>query len=183
MSCRKLAICLAATLVTLPAAPADNEAPGIPNFHRVNEHLYRGGQPDGTGWQSLAKLGVKTVIDLRLGSEHSIDQEAQAVGAAGMRYISQPMSRLTAPSTQAIVKILTLLDSHAEGPVFVHCRRGADRTGTVIACYRITHNQWTNQDALKEANSYGMSSLELGMRHFIQSFHLVDVPIGSGVDY
>jgi tyrosine-protein phosphatase SIW14 len=173
----KLVLWLLAATFTLPAGAADvdarnAEAPGVPNFHIVNEHLYRGGQPAGAGWRSLAKLGVKTVIDLRLESEHSISKEALAVEAAGMIYISQPMSRLAAPTNEEISKILTLLNSSEKWPVFIHCRRGADRTGTVIACYRIVHNQWASDEALQEARTYGMSRLEVGMKHFIQNFHL-----------
>ena len=66
--------------------------------------------------------------------------------------------------------MLNLVDDSA-GPIFVHCRRGADRTGTVIACYRITHDGWTNQRALKEATSYGMSWLEFGMQRYVLAFH------------
>jgi tyrosine-protein phosphatase SIW14 len=178
----KLFVFLAAALFTLPAGAADIQATGIPNFHQVNGHLYRGGQPDDAAWPSLAKLGVKTVIDLRPATEHSLDQEEKAVEAAGMRYISEPLSGVAAPTSESILKILTLLDSSADGPVFVHCRRGADRTGTVIACYRIARNQWTNQDALNEARSYGMSRMEIGMRHFIHSFHFDPLPAQAGVE-
>lgn len=172
MQHRKLVFWLAASIFALPAGAADIDAPAVPNFHSVNEHLYRGGQPADTAWNRLAKLGVKTVIDLRPASEHSISKEAQIVEAAGMVYVSRPMARLAAPTNQEILRILTLLDSSAQWPVFIHCRRGADRTGTVIACYRIAHNRWPNEKALSEARMYGLSPLEIGMRHFIQNFHI-----------
>ena len=49
-----------------------------------------------------------------------------------------------------------------DGPVFIHCRRGKDRTGTVIACYRMQHDGWNNAKAQAEANEFGMSHLERG---------------------
>ena len=165
-------LCLVASLFALPAGAADIGAPGVPNFHQVNEHVYRGGQPGDAGWSSLAKLGIKTVIDLRPASEHSIGTEARMVEASGMVYVSQPLAGFAAPTNEEILKILTSLDSSAQWPVFVHCRRGADRTGTVIACYRIAHDQWANEEALREARTYGLSPLEIGMRHFIHSFHI-----------
>ena len=67
------------------AGSAGNGAIPIPNFHRVNQTVYRGGQPGSEAWQSLAKMGVKTVIDLRREDEHSTAAEAQAVAAAGIR--------------------------------------------------------------------------------------------------
>jgi hypothetical protein len=42
----------------------------------------------------------------------------------------------------------------------------------VIACYRIAHNQLANEEALREARWYGLSRLEVGMKHFIQNFHI-----------
>ena len=106
---RALVLWLAASTFALPAGAADIEAPGVPNFHAVNEHVYRGGQPVDAGWSSLAKLGVKTVVDLRPASEHSISKEERAVEAAGMFYVSQPMARLAAPTKEEILKILSFV--------------------------------------------------------------------------
>ena len=141
------------------------EIPGVTNFHEVDEHVYRGGQPNGEGFSGLAKLGIKTVIDLR--GERS---EQEAVQRAGMRYIRLPWSGYKAPAESEIITVLGLLSDSSAWPVFVHCRRGADRTGTAIACYRIVHDHWTNQRALEEARSLGMSSLEIAMQHFILHF-------------
>jgi protein tyrosine/serine phosphatase len=66
--------------------------------------------------------------------------------------------------------MLALLNDSSEWPIFVHCRRGADRTGTAIACYRIAHDHWSNQQALAEAKTLGMSSLEIGMQRYILHF-------------
>ena len=144
------------------------ENPVIPNFHQVDQHVYRGGQPGPEGWQSLAKMGVKTVIDLRREDEHSTAAEAQAVAAAGMRYVNVPMKGIVAPTNEQVAKVLTLLNS--QEPVFVHCKRGADRTGTVIACYRIEHDRWQRQQALEEAKSLGMSLVQIGLKHYIMEF-------------
>src|SRR5215467_4014434 len=157
--------------LSLPAWSANVEAPGIPNFRQVNDHVFRGGQPPADAWQRLARLGVKTVIDLRRTDEHSTTEEAQAVAAAGMRYVSVPMKGVVAPTDEQIDKVLKLLDS--QEPVFVHCRRGADRTGTVIACYRIAHDGWGNQRALAEAKSFGMAWTQMGLKSYIKSFQPV----------
>jgi protein tyrosine/serine phosphatase len=157
-----------AMALSLPTWPADLSAPGIPNFNQVNEHVFRGGQPTAEGWQSLAKLGVKTVIDLRRTDEHSPEAEAQEVTAVGMRYVNVPMKGVVSPSDEQITKVLSLLDS--QDPVFVHCKRGADRTGTVIACYRIAHDHWARKQALREAKSRGMGWTQLGLKSYIMTF-------------
>jgi len=157
-----------ALFVTLPVWPVLAEAPAIPNFHQVNDHVYRGGQPPADSWPSLAALGVKTVIDLRREDEHSSAAEAQVVAAAGMKYVNVPMKGVVAPSNEQIAKVLTLLNSGE--PVFVHCKRGADRTGAVIACYRIAHDNWQRAQALKEAKSHGMGMVQFGLKSYIMAF-------------
>lgn len=145
-------------------------APGIRNFDQVNEHVYRGGQPTGEGFAYLAKLGVKTIVDLREAGERS-KAEQRAVTALGMRYVSVPMTGLTPPTDSETTKILSLLEDGGSGPVFVHCWRGADRTGAVIAAYHIDHDNWNNARALKDAKAHGMSFFQLPREHYISEFH------------
>jgi protein tyrosine/serine phosphatase len=143
---------------------------GLPNFKIVNDRILRGGQPSDDGFKKLAERGVKTVVDLRWVNEHSIPHEKEIVEADGMRFISVPMKGLSAPSLEQMTKVLGILEDSNSWPVFIHCRRGADRTGTVLACYRISHDHWQNQKALEEAKTYGLSSFERAMRTFIQHF-------------
>jgi tyrosine-protein phosphatase SIW14 len=96
-----------------------------------------------------------------------------------MRYVNVPMRAIGAPPDEDVAKVLALFDLTTDGPVLVHCRRGSDRTGTVIACYRITHDHWQNQDALKEAKSYGMSWAEPGMMRYIMHFRLGAQPVAD----
>jgi protein tyrosine/serine phosphatase len=141
------------------------DVPGVPNFHQVNEHVYRGAQPHGQGFDGLAKIGVKTVIDLR--GERSEETEVER---SGMHYVRLAWNGYKAPSDSQMATVLGLLNDDSAWPVFIHCRRGADRTGTAIACYRVAHDHWTNQQALAEAKTFGMSSLEVAMQHFILAF-------------
>jgi tyrosine-protein phosphatase SIW14 len=142
------------------------DIPEIPNFHPVNDHIYRSGHVPPAGYKALAKLGVKTIVDLRV-----VDmEEAAAAQAVGIQYANIPMDGLSAPSNDQITQVLAILDDSSKWPVLVHCRRGKDRTGTVVACYRIAHDRWDNEKALKEAKSYGMSRLERSMQKYILSF-------------
>ena len=166
-------------ITAMPAQAATSDAAGVPNFHKINEKVYRGAQPSDEGWQTLARLGIKTVIDLRRPDEHGTEAEAAAVRAAGMRYVNIPMKGIVAPTDAQVSKVLALFDSPEAGPVFVHCRRGADRTGTVIACYRMSHDGWKSDRALKEAKSLGMSWMEFGMRSYVRSYQPATVTAGT----
>jgi protein-tyrosine phosphatase len=78
------------------------------------------------------------------------------------------MKGVVAPSSEQVSKILTLLNSSEK--VFIHCKRGADRTGAVIACYRISHDRWAPQQALNEAKSFGMAWTQVGLKRYVLSF-------------
>ncbi len=142
--------------------------PGITNFHKVDDHLYRGAQPTADGWKTLAGLGVKTILDLRSRGPLEVNAEAQAVQAQGMRYVNVPLNGMGSPSSASMTKILRLLNS--PDPVFVHCHYGRDRTGTVVAVYRMTHYSWPNVRALQEAEQNGLHWYEMAMRRYILRF-------------
>jgi uncharacterized protein (TIGR01244 family) len=154
--------------MVLPAF-AGTAVPGIHNFYKVDEHVYRGAQPTEEGIHYLAKLGIKTVIDLREPGERARNEEA-AVTGAGMKYINVPMTGLTAPTESETARLLGILEDATTGPVFVHCMRGADRTGAVIASYRIEQDGWDNTRALKEALANGMSFFQFPRQSFIRNF-------------
>ncbi len=95
------------TLCPLWAGPPNVlDAPGVGNFHQVDAHLYRGAQPTDQGFKSLAKIGIRTVIDLRGGHELG-GNEQKIVEAAGMHYVHVPFAGLSAPSDQQIATVLT----------------------------------------------------------------------------
>jgi len=167
-------VCTAVLSTGVSSLLAANElpqaVPGVGNFHKVDNHVYRGAQPSDEGFRNLAKLGVKTIIDLREPGERSVAEE-KAVTAAGMRYVAIPMKGMQKPTDESIAKALDLLEDKGTGPVFVHCKRGADRTGDVIACYRVEHDQWKNAAALAEARSLGMSWYQKAIQHYVLSYH------------
>jgi tyrosine-protein phosphatase SIW14 len=144
-------------------------APGIKNFDRVDAQVYRGGQPTAEGFQYLAKLGVKTVVDLREAGARS-RAEQRMVTSNGMTYVNVPMTGLTPPTENEISKILALMEDGTTGPVFVHCMRGADRTGAVIAAYHIDHDRWDNRRALQDAKAHRMGFFQIPRENFIRTF-------------
>jgi len=141
----------------------------LPNFGRVNERLYRGGQPGKGGMHKLAALGVNTILNLRDDDERA-STEAEQAKLAGLRYFNVPFKRLGRPSDSQIDQVLSLIDAPENGVVFVHCRQGSDRTGTVIAIYRISHDNWTDQEAKREAESFGMKIWQHGMKDYISDY-------------
>ncbi len=81
------------------------------------------------------------------------------------------MAAWVRPDDKDIEQVLATINDPENQPVLVHCKKGADRTGVVIAIYRITHNGWTSQQAKAEANRYGMKPWQLGMKDYIHDFY------------
>lgn len=142
----------------------------LPNFHQVNKNLYRGAQPNRGGIQRLAQLGVRTVINLRDDDERARAEEAEA-RAAGLRYFNVPLGDFGRPSDEKVQRVLEIINAPENQPVFVHCKRGADRTGTIIAIYRIEHDGWTSERAKAEADKYGMALWQIGMKRYVREYY------------
>jgi tyrosine-protein phosphatase SIW14 len=139
------------------------------HLHEVDANLYRGRQPNEADFADLKQIGIKSVLDLRGGMFHK-PWERKRVAAAGMQYFSVRLSGIWPPKNDQVAKILALLEDPAHEPFYVHCRRGYDRVGMVIAAYRIAHDHWSNKQALAEADKDGINRFELLMKLWIKKF-------------
>lgn len=142
----------------------------LPNFHQVNENLYRGAQPSQAGIVQLKQIGVKTIISLR-GADENSEIEGNWAQSSGIKFINIPLNNWFGPKDEKIEKILASINNAENQPVFVHCKRGADRTGTVIAVYRITHDGWTAKRANVEAKERGFGWWQVWMKDFIKDYY------------
>lgn len=136
--------------------------PGLPNAWRVDEHLYRGGEPARGGYDSLRRLGVVKVVNLRADRNHE-----RAVRAAGMDYV-HIRANVWNFKDEHIVQFLRAVGDRSRGPVFVHCQRGSDRTGAMVAIYRMVVNGWSADEAVAEMTAGGFgydSSLDYLVEH------------------
>ena len=142
--------------------------PGLTNFFRVSDQLFRGAQPTSAGLQELKKLGVKTVVNLRC--EHPDLGELPS----GLGYVAIPMSALR-PTDDEVIRFLRIAADRKRAPVFVHCQAGADRTGLMVAVYRIVMQGWSKEAAIEEmtAGGYGYHRIFKGIRIFLEK---LDVP-------
>jgi protein tyrosine/serine phosphatase len=123
----------------------------VENFGKVNDHFYRGAQPEENQYEQLAALGVKTIIDLRDDPKSYAKPMAEK---AGLLYLNLPLSDTKYPSEENVKKFLELANGEQNWPVFVHCAGGRHRTGAMAAVYRMTNEGWDIQRAYSEMKDY-----------------------------
>ena len=127
--------------------------PGLPNLHRVNSSLYRSAQPSQEGFVFLgtqaslanADSPIKTGISLRAFNDDAL----VSTPTSGLR-LEQIRFKTWHPEDADVVKFLRIATTPALQPVLVHCQHGSDRTGTMVAIYRIAYEGWTKAQATDE---------------------------------
>ncbi len=139
--------------------------PGLANVGQVAPRVFRGAQPEAEGYATLKKMGIKTVINLRTSAS-----EKKAVEAAGMRSIEVPMEMSTDHLMAKVDRVVALMADPANQPVFVHCRHGQDRTGIVVAAYRMKVEGWRLADAEAEMQAFGFNDVWVNFKKFIRRY-------------
>jgi len=135
------------------AQPIDR--PGLPNLHRVSDTLYRSAQPTAEGMRQLKAMGVETVINLR-----SFHSDRDEIGDTGLGYEHLYM-KAWHPEEEDAVRFLQIVTNPRNTPVLVHCQHGADRTGTMVALYRVAVQGWSKEEALREMTEGGFGFHEV----------------------
>jgi protein tyrosine phosphatase (PTP) superfamily phosphohydrolase (DUF442 family) len=166
---RALAVVL--LLIVFEAAPVWARSPdwaqavnyaGAPNLHKVTDGLYRGAQPTKEGFKNLERLGIKTVVNLR--SLHADDLRGTSLKGVRIRMEAWD------PEFEQIVRVMNILSDPSGAPYFVHCQHGADRTGMVMAVYRMAVQSWSKDDAITEMidGGYGFHPVWIEIPKFLR---------------
>lgn len=138
---------------------------GLTNVGRVGPRLYRGAQPAPEGYATLKMMGVKTIVNLR-----TTAGERHIVEATGMKSVEVPLGVLGDVNPKTVNAIIDIMRSPDNQPVYVHCRQGQDRTGIVIAAYRMKAEGWSYKDAEAEMQSFGFNDIWTELKEFIREY-------------
>ncbi len=143
---------------------------GVENFARIGQTLYRGAQPKSFAYNELKNIGVAIVVDFRE-EKSEIASEKRAVEGTGMQFVSLPWTASHGPVSEEVTSFLNLVRANPDKKIFVHCRRGADRTGLMVAVYRINFDHWTPAQAVAEMHVFHYSSFFLpNLERFIAAY-------------
>ena len=152
--------------------------PGLPNFYKVSDNLYRGAQPTAEGMRQLKKLGIKTVVNLR-----SMHSDRDEIGDTELTYRHIPMTAFI-PKTSDAVRFLQIVSDSNCTPVFVHCQHGSDRTGMMCAIYRIAIQGWSKDQAIKEMTKggFGFHSIFKNLVNYIRHLDTDKLKQSAGLE-
>ena len=142
--------------------------PGLSNFYEVTTNLYRGAQPSAEGMKELRAMGVKTVLNLR--SYHS----DHGLVSSGELKLARLHMKPWHAEDEDVVAFLKIASNTNNLPMFVHCQRGADRTGMICAMYRIVFCGWTKEAAIQEMENGGFHFYP-GWKNIVEYINKVDV--------
>jgi len=144
---------------------------GINDAGKLNDHLYRGTQPDKQGLKQLHKLGVTTIIDLRGEFTHNHKKEKSEAEKLGMKYILLPGNGWSPPPDRQMAEFFAEIAHEPRRTIFIHCWLGGDRTGVFLAAYRIAFDHWTPDQALAEMHEFHFKSFwHPAMKKYIHEF-------------
>ena len=148
------------------ATPIVNTTLG--NCFRVSDDLYRCEQPEEKHIPQLRALGIRAILNLR-----RYHTDPQGLEKAGFSLLIRKMEadELTLADLVAGLKLFR----DAPKPVIVHCWHGSDRTGSLVAAYRIVFQNWTREAALDELRNGGFGYHESWFPNIIKLFETLDV--------
>jgi uncharacterized protein (TIGR01244 family) len=143
-------------------AIAQQPAPGIQNFLKINTEFCTGGQPTIAQLSELKSQGITTIINLRTAGEAGFDAAAQEaeIKKLGMKYFHIPVSNQAGPKDEQADEFLKVTDDAKNRPVFVHCG-SANRVGAFFMIRRVLRDGMTFEAAKTEAQKIGLRSAAL----------------------
>jgi tyrosine-protein phosphatase SIW14 len=153
----------------------------LENFYRVSDDLYRSEQPEESDIRELKAAGIKSVLSLR--DHHKDDSDFDKAGIKTIRYEMKAGS----VSTEDLIAVLKLIQS-APKPILVHCWHGSDRTGFIVAGYRMVFMDWDVEKAIEELRSGGFGYHERYYPNIKQTLRQLNIQevrqsvIGSSID-
>lgn len=130
----------------------------IQRFRKLNDNLYRGSAPSIEDVIFLKKkIGINKIVSLDKDAGDHIDRACKLLD---IKHVMCPIDTQHGKHTQrkSLLKFLKhdlyklLMD---DGPTYVHCIEGKDRTGMACAMFRCLYQGWTCDEALKEALKLG----------------------------
>jgi len=139
----------------------------LENLFRIDDGVYRSEQPSKKDFKALEAFGIDEVLNLR--RYHSDNKEAESTTIKLHRIKTHAHSI----SEKQVTEALRIIKDR-EGPILIHCRHGSDRTGAVLAMYRIVFQGYSKEDAIKEMKEGGFGFHKI-YRNIVRMIEKADI--------
>ncbi len=135
-----------------------SNAPGLKNVFRLGDNLYSGSSPDDeTGFASLVRLGVKTII-----SVDGATPDVELARQFGLRYVHLPISYGGIPD-ETILKLVRT-SRELPSPIYLHCHHGHHRgPAAAVALWRCLDKSVTEGQAHAALKTLGAAERYSGL--------------------
>ena len=177
-ACRQLPLPVQLPSPTHTSKPPTNEFAGLTNFGRVTHDIWRGAQPTTDGYRNLVERGkVKSFLSLRRGANRD-EVDLKVANLSGVQSLQVSMKEWDPGQDSlrqlalALKTLKRLSDDPKTRPVYVHCKAGQNRTGFVIATYRMVYQGWTPEEAVREMRTYGFYRIYSRDEWFLKNLDL-----------
>ena len=169
----------------------------IPRFRIVSDGIFAGGNPTSKavgdhGKDAIIALKIRGVISLQGGdidgtlkgkfsewrqkgeNPKAIADEEAYFKARGLSWTNYPLNSHAPIDPQEDRDIMAALQQMAAAtaaePIFLHCEHGADRTGLLVALYRVYYQGVLPETAYQEWLDNGHSWLARVFTHFLDDY-------------
>ncbi len=149
-----------ATKPVEPSGPVTSVVNVQPNFHMVTPGIWRSAKLNPESLERMKSYKLKTIVNLRLDNENEPWEDTLAK-KLGIQCFHFPISPAKVVPAKTVDAVLSILSDPARQPVLVHCAAGRDRSGMIIAAYRIAHKEWSFSDIYQEMMMYGYANIQL----------------------
>jgi protein tyrosine phosphatase (PTP) superfamily phosphohydrolase (DUF442 family) len=147
-----------------PLASPRNDLPGLTNFSPVSRNLYRAAAANRTGYLTVKAMGVRTIIDLR-----QAHVDLPQIKGLGLNYVWMPANPAHIEDHEVADFLRVVRDPDLQ-PVLVHCKAGSDRTGTMVAIYRVMEQDWPVDQAALELPRFGFHRIWVPLLEYLKTF-------------
>lgn len=153
-------------LIATTLAFAQNNDSPFQNLHEVSDSIYRSDQPDSLSIVYLENHHFRSILNLKTKQTDSLLK----TGDLHLYFVKMHAERIQKKQVLAALKVLR----DAPKPLVIHCRSGSDRTGLIIALYRIIFQDYTKEQAIDELKNgnFGFHPIFFNIPRFIKKINV-----------
>jgi protein tyrosine/serine phosphatase len=177
-----LSIGIALAHASSPMGPSELAQPinlaGVSNLYKVSDNLYRSAQPTADGLRNVEAMGIKTILNLRcLHWDRFFKSGETACQYEHIYFMAWH------PEVKDVVQFLRIVTDPRRTPVLVHCHRGSDRAGMMVAVYRIAVQGWSKEAAIREMTEggFGFNDYWSNLSRWVQELDIDSLKEQAGI--